>query len=144
MLIAVVYIYRRLVEVEHAGWHARQAVEHAVTEDHAPVAVAKNPEWERIVALANSPSENDWRRAIMEADIMLGAVLQMQGYRGGTIGDMLKDANPIQFTTLDLAWSAHKVRNRIAHDGAGYTLTERETRATIDQYRQVFEEFNYI
>jgi hypothetical protein len=141
-LIGVVYCYRRLVEVEHAGWHARQQVEDIVAEEHI-VAVAKNPQWTHIMSLANSASENDWRRAIMEADIMLSGVLQTQGYRGTTIGDMLKGANPIQFTTLDLAWAAHKTRNRIAH-GGDFILTEREARATIDQYRRVFEEFNFI
>ena len=142
-LIGVVYCYRRLVEVEHAGWHARQHIEDIVGEAHTPPPQAKNPQWERIVSLVNSASENDWRRAIMEADIMLSSVLQSQGYRGGTIGDMLKDANPIQFTTLDLAWAAHKTRNNLAH-GGDFVLTEREARATIDQYRRVFEEFNFI
>jgi len=142
-LIGVVYCYRRLVEVEHAGWHARQHVEDIVAEERMPMVQVKNTQWEHVVSLVNSANENDWRRAIMEADIMLSGVLQMQGYRGGTIGEMLKDANPIQFTTLDLAWTAHKTRNTIAH-GGDYVLTEREARATVDQYRRVFEEFNFI
>ena len=60
------------------------------------------------------------------------------------MGDKLKNANPLTFTTLDLAWQAHKVRNAIAHMGDTYPLTERDTHATIDLYRRVFEEFNYI
>ncbi len=104
----------------------------------------RNPQWERIVTLANSPVESDWRRAILEADVMLGGVLTAQGYRGTSIGEMLKTANPIQFTTLDMAWAAHKIRNEVAHGGENFVLTERETRGTIDLYRQVFEEFNYL
>jgi hypothetical protein len=75
---------------------------------------------------------------------MLGDLLAARGYRGANIGDMLKDANPIQFTTLNQAWAAHKVRNQIAHEGEGYTLTDREARSTIEQYRHVFEEFDYL
>ncbi len=80
----------------------------------------------------------------MEADIILGDMLSHQGYRGQSIGDKLKDANPLQFTTLDLAWQAHKVRNDIAHAGEGFHLSEWDTKGTLDFYRRVFEEFDYI
>ena len=59
-------------------------------------------------------------------------------------GEKLRDANPLQFSTLDLAWQAHKVRNDIAHAGEGFHLSEREANATIDLYRRVFEEFDFI
>jgi hypothetical protein len=97
-----------------------------------------------VVALAAGASESDWRRAVLEADIMLGVMLSARGYAGGTIGDQLKGASPIQFGTLDLAWAAHKVRNDIAHGGEGFVLSARDTQATIDKYRRVFEEFDYI
>jgi hypothetical protein len=79
----------------------------------------KNPRWERVRELANTTSESDWRLAILEADIMLNDLLKEQGYRGEGIGERLRDANPLQFATLDLAWQAHKVRNDIAHAGEG-------------------------
>jgi hypothetical protein len=60
------------------------------------------------------------------------------------VGERLRDANPLQFTTLDLAWKAHKVRNDIAHAGESYQLSQRDTHATIDYYRRVFEELHYI
>ncbi|TSC68525.1 MAG: Uncharacterized protein G01um101456_612, partial [Parcubacteria group bacterium Gr01-1014_56] len=94
--------------------------------------------------LANTPNESDWRLAILESDIMLGDLLLEQGYRGEGIGERLRDANPLQFNTLDLAWQAHKVRNDIAHAGEGFHLSQREANATIDLYRRVFEEFDFI
>ena len=129
-----VFNNRRLREVQKEGWHKRHADEEKRSKQKAAVA-PKNAQWDRVVLLANSGEESDWRRAILEADIMLGNILQIRGYRGQTIGDMLKTANPIQFTTLDLAWKAHKVRNDIAHGGESFTLTGRETRATIDMFR---------
>jgi len=141
--IGIIYSFRRLHEVEIAGWHKRSEMEQKLKERHSVVA-PKNSQWERIVALANSPQEGDWRRAIIEADVMLGGLLASRGYRGASIGEMLKEANPIQFTTLDAAWSAHKIRNEVAHGGEGFRLTERETKGTIDLYRRVFEEFDYI
>src|SRR5262249_31695415 len=100
--------------------------------------------FEEITRLAGSVSESDWRRAIMEADIMLGEALQAVGYRGATVGDRLKDANPLQMTTLDIAWQAHKVRNQIGHEGSGYHLSEWDTKGTMDFYRRVLEELAYI
>jgi len=141
--LLLVYAYRRLHEVEHAGWHHRSELIHRLHEQHTVVA-PKNAQWEQVVRMANSTVESDWRRAIVEADIMLGNLLHGRGYRGQNIGDMLKEANPIQFTTLDLAWRAHKIRNHITHGGEGFVLTERETKGTIDMYRRVFEEFDYI
>ncbi|HEV8666869.1 MAG TPA: hypothetical protein VN665_03430 [Candidatus Paceibacterota bacterium] len=142
--ILIVYAYRRLHEVEHAGWHNRAEAAYKLHQQHTAVVAPKNPQWEQVVRMANSPLESDWRRAILEADIMLGNLLKSRGFRGQTIGDMLKDANPIQFTTLDMAWSAHKIRNHVAHGGEGFVLTDRETRGTIDLYKRVFEEFDYI
>jgi hypothetical protein len=129
--------------VQREGWGKREAEEEVRHNRIAKIA-PKNAQWERVVLLANSGVESDWRRAILEADIMLGNILQIRGYRGQTIGDMLKEANPIQFTTLDLAWKAHKIRNDIAHGGESFVLTGRETSAAIDMYRRVFEEFDYI
>lgn len=143
LVILIIYSIRRLHEVEHAGWHQRDEVAHKVHEQHI-LAPAKNPQWEQVVRMANSILESDWRRAILEADIMLGNLLHERGYRGQNIGDMLKEANPIQFRTLDMAWTAHKTRNQVAHGGEGFVLTDREAKATIDLYRRVFEEFDYI
>ncbi|OGC84951.1 hypothetical protein A3F55_02970 [Candidatus Adlerbacteria bacterium RIFCSPHIGHO2_12_FULL_53_18] len=140
-LAFVVYTRIRIVFVEHEGFGQEASL---LTPLEEPELEKGNSRWETIVMLAASPQESDWRRAIIEADVMLGDLLTSQGYRGATIGDQLKDANPLQFTTLDLAWKAHKMRNDVAHGGEGLQLTERDVRATIDQYGRVFEEFNYI
>lgn len=142
-LVGLLYAYRRLHEVEHAGWHKRHEAEEELHRRHT-VDVPKNAQWEHVRMLTTSPLESDWRRAILEADIMLGNLLQSRGYQGQSIGDMLKQANPIQFTTLDLAWKAHKVRNDIAHGGESFRLGEREASTTISMYQRVFEEFDYI
>ncbi|MDE1924810.1 MAG: hypothetical protein KGH79_01360 [Patescibacteria group bacterium] len=140
----VIYARRCLHEVEHAGWHKRQEEIEALHKRHDDTQTPRNPRWEHVLGLAGSSLESDWRRAIIEADIMLDNLLTERGYRGESLGDKLKNANPLQFTTLDLAWKAHKVRNDIAHRGATLSLTSRDARATIDMYRRVFEEFDYL
>jgi len=137
------YYFTKLHAVEHEGWHRRDE-EIAALARRGSIDAPVNPRWEHILMLADSDSENDWRRAIIDADTMMDEMLMTQGYQGDTLGERLKGANPLQFTTLNLAWAAHKVRNDIAHAGHEFHLTEREARATIDLYRRVFEEFDYL
>lgn len=100
--------------------------------------------WEKVKNHIESENENDWRQAIMEADIMLAELLTKMGYKGEGIGEQLKRVEKSDFNTLDEAWEAHKVRNRIAHDGSGYVLSKAEAKRTVDLYRKVFDEFYFI
>ncbi len=100
--------------------------------------------WDRVVKHIESENENDWRQAIIEADIILGELLTKIGYKGEGIGEQLKRATKADFKTLDSAWEAHKIRNNIAHEGSNYTLSKHDAKHTIDLYKKVFEEFFYI
>lgn len=104
----------------------------------------KNLKWERVVNHINSTNSSDWKLAIIEADIMLDELLRVAGYHGDSIGEMLKAVEKSDFLTLDQAWEAHKVRNRIAHDGAAFELTERDAKHVISLYEAVFKEFKII
>ena len=100
--------------------------------------------WDTVSLHINSDNPNDWKQAIIEADIMLDDVLTKLGYRGDSIGDKLKRAEPADFSTLNEAWEAHKVRNQIAHSGSPYPLNQHEANRVIQMYRKVFEEFYYL
>jgi hypothetical protein len=104
----------------------------------------KNERWERVQALVASENPADWRVAIIEADVFLFELMKSMGYHGDGLGDMLKAVEKSDFATLDLAWEAHKIRNRIAHHGSDFILTNREAKRVIDLYRQVFEEFSAL
>ncbi|MEQ1561666.1 MAG: hypothetical protein ABL899_03025 [Nitrospira sp.] len=103
-----------------------------------------NPQWERILNHIETENENDWKLAIIEADIMLGGLLDNMLLPGDTIGDKLKAVEKSDFTTVDNAWEGHKIRNQIAHEGEKYVLNKREARRVIDLYRTVFEEFEIV
>ena len=96
--------------------------------------------WKHVRELIESASPNDWRQAIIEADIILEDMLNRLGYVGDSIGDKLKTAQPGQFRTLQEAWEAHKVRNDIAHQGSTFPLTDHLAYRTILQYENVFKE----
>ena len=103
-----------------------------------------NPRWLHIETLANSTNANDWRTAIIEADIMLDDMLMRQGYTGEGIGEKLKSVEQSDFNTIQDAWEAHKVRNQIAHEGSAFNLSETLARRTIARYESVFREFKMI
>ncbi len=99
---------------------------------------------EDVINHSNSDNPNDWRLAIIEADIILDDLLKERGFAGASLGERLKSISPHQMNNLNEAWEAHKVRNRIAHDGADFVLTKRLAQETIGRYRLVFNEFGLI
>ena len=100
--------------------------------------------WGRVVEHMNSTSESDWKLAILECDIILYDMMETMGYTQDSLGEKLKAVEKSDFTTIEFAWEAHKIRNQIAHEGADYRLTEREARRVIGLYETVFREFELI
>ena len=103
-----------------------------------------NPRWQHIQSLMASDSQSEWREAITEADILLEDMLTRQGYQGEGVGEKLKSVEPSDFSTLNDAWEAHKIRNQIAHEGSSFDLSETLARRTIARYEAVFREFKAI
>jgi hypothetical protein len=100
--------------------------------------------WNKIKEEIASANPNDWRQAILEADIMLEDVLTALGYQGDGIGEKLKRVVTGDMKSLNEAWEAHKVRNQIAHDGSAFPMTQHEANRVIGLYKKVFEEFYQI
>lgn len=72
--------------------------------------------WEHIRELANSSSPSDWNMAVLRADALLDDILQHLNYEGTTLAERLKIVDPTKLPSLDNVWSAHRLRNAIAHD----------------------------
>jgi hypothetical protein len=133
----IIYATVRMAQIKH-----REDVEKYSTLQPDVAEKAKDhSRWAHIRSLIESPSESDWRQAIIEADIMLEEVLNQAGYFGVTVGDRLKLA---RFNSLDDAWEAHKIRNEIAHRGSAYHLDDKIAYRTVQKYERVFKEFGEI
>ncbi len=100
-----------------------------------------HPKFAVIQGYMSSQSEALWRIGIMEADNVLLEVLTEKGYQGDGVGEKLKNAS---FKTIDLAWDAHKIRNRIAHEGSDFQLTEREAKRSFILYESVLRDLKAI
>jgi hypothetical protein len=110
----------------------------------APLAQVVDSRWDKVTQMISSTNPNDWRLAIIEADNMLDHMLLVLGYPGATIGERLMSTTPAQFPALDLAWQAHKVRNKIAHEGMNYQLDYRDAIHAYRCYEKVFRDASYI
>ncbi len=103
----------------------------------------KSARWTTITELVKSEDPNNWKVAIMNADILLAEVLDEHGYGAATVSDQLKMAQNDNFKTLQYAWDAHKVRNSIAHD-AQFNLGQREAQTAISFYEKFFSEIYHM
>lgn len=99
--------------------------------------------WDHVLDQLSSGSEQGWRVAILEADIMLKDLLDTLGYRGETLADQMRQVDRGSFKTIDLAWEAHRARNRVAHTQGG-GIDMHEARRIIGLYSQVFKEFDFL
>ena len=140
----LLYAVVRLIEIyEEETHHLEHAIaEYAAfqTENESGV----NPRWAHVEDLLNSPNSSDWRLAIIEADSILEGLLEEKGFPGIGIGERLKNISPGNLASLQAAWEAHLVRNRIAHEGLEFELTERDARRTISLYEMVFRELGFL
>jgi hypothetical protein len=138
LLTGIIYCILRIRQIDQEEeWKLAQ---NAMI-SHAP---SGNSRWQKILDNIESGDENNRRLAILECDIILDEMLEKMGYHGETVGEKLKSVEPSDFTSLDKAWEAHKIRNMIAHEGANFSITEREARRVVGLYKDVFEEFHFI
>ncbi len=142
MLILYVYAatrYKQLLELREEMVAERERIY-----DERFRSGPKNDRLKDVETHITSDHPNDWKLAIIEADIILDEALKKAGYAGASLGDRLKSISPSQLNSLDAAWQAHKVRNQIAHGGEDFVLTKRLAEDTIKQYRMVFGDLGVL
>ncbi|TSC69047.1 MAG: hypothetical protein G01um101466_208 [Parcubacteria group bacterium Gr01-1014_66] len=104
----------------YTGWLYRQLLHPS---DHAaektislpPEDVVTN-EWGEINRLASSENASDRNMAVLRADALMENTLHQLGYEGATFADRLRLVSPVTLPSIDALWSAHRIRNIIAHD----------------------------
>ena len=105
---------------------------------------SKNERWSQTLSYLFSQHKSDWKLAIIEADSMLESLLEQLGFRGATLGDRLKLANQDNFPNLTIAWEVHTVRNKIAHEGLAFELSQHEAKRIIALYEKIFHDYGFI
>lgn len=91
-------------------------------------------EWQEVQKLMASENASDWNMAALRADTLLDDVLQYLGHEGATVKERLDTVDPMTIPSLQRLWSAHRLRNAIAHDPS-----IPHTRETIEYALRVYE-----
>jgi len=99
--------------------------------------------WKDVLGHLDNSSINSWTIAIIEADKMLDEALSSVGAMGDSIGEKLKSMTTGDLPSLQLAWFAHKTRNRIAHE-QGFVLTQKDAREAIKSYESALSDLGYL
>ena len=143
-LIIIIFSLVRMYEIQVFD---REEIEHEISH-----ALAKdkerdrtlNPRWKYVLTLIESPNESDWRVSIMEADSLLEESFKERGLVGDTMAELLEEAKLNGYPSIQNAWDAHLIRNKIAHEGLNYPLTQVEGRRIVKLYQNVFEGLGVI
>lgn len=140
-LALTVYCLVRIFQIRRREYRAARAAQRTIAAKDIPRTQLR---WKRVLEQAGGSNPEGWRLAILEADIMLNELLDLQGYKGETMADKMKQVDRASFNSIEDAWEGHKIRNRIAHEGTAANLSHREVRRVIALYERVFKEFKYI
>ncbi len=79
---------------------------------------------------------------VINADKLLDQALKDRGLKGETMGDRLKNAKDI-FTNRNNVWSAHKLRNKIAHE-ADVVVTYDAARYALSDFKRALKDLGAI
>jgi hypothetical protein len=149
-IIVIIYCIRKLLRLralEHA-YLEHEIIEYAQhkkeREKKKEISGITNERWHHVLGYLASTNSSDWKLAIMEADSMLEDLTERLELEGDTLGERLKSTDKDKFKSLNDAWEAHIVRNRIAHEGAKFELTQREANRVAVLYENVFREFGIL
>jgi len=89
--------------------------------------------WNKIIEEVDSQPN----LAIMEADKLLGYTLKARGVEG-SVGEQLKAA-PSLFSDLNGIWSAHKLRNEIAHE-IGKEISAKQAKSNLNIFKKALKD----
>ncbi len=98
--------------------------------------------WADIQALIKKSEPTAWSSAILKADSLLDEALKNR-FAGETLGERLRSAQgKLKPDVYQLAWEAHKLRNKIAHEHIDVSLNEAQ--AAIYQFRTVLNNLGVL
>ena len=118
LFLLVLYAYASMMRWYYYGQSDDQLREAESLYDAQFRGVAKNSRLDDIQGHIESDNPNDWKLAIIEADIILDGLLKERGYAGNTLGERLRSISPNQLASLQDAECITFVQ--IAHEGPDF------------------------
>lgn len=80
--------------------------------------------------------------SILQADKLLDLALKERGFAGNTMGERMKSAQKV-WSNANHVWTAHKLRNQIAHETA-FQLNHDMTKRALSSFRQALKDLGAV
>ncbi len=98
--------------------------------------------WLEIENSLNRDNAATYHMAILNADKLLDQALKDRRFRGQTMGERMKAANK-EWKNADHVWTAHKIRNQLAHETNAKVNYDTAIRA-LSAYKQALKDLGAI
>lgn len=98
--------------------------------------------WLAIENAVDKDMPASWHVAVMDADKLLDQALRDRRFGGKTMGERMKAAGKA-WSNANHVWSAHKIRNQLAHE-SDYKLSYDVTRRALVAFRQALKDLGAI
>lgn len=134
-IIGILYFLRKTSYLRFRFW--QDLVEMTTFRSYAVKKIEK--QWQSLMKKLESPSEAEWKLAVIEAENILDEVLQRIGFSGESFGERLKQVKPEQLKNLEEVWEAHKIRNNIVHD-PDYKLSLDQAKKVLEIYEKALRD----
>lgn len=83
-----------------------------------------------------------YQLVILESDKLLDNALKQRGIAGQTMGERMKSFQA-RWSNANLVWSAHKLRNQIAHE-SGFQPSYDDARRALNGFKQALKDVGAI
>ncbi len=85
---------------------------------------------------------SSYHLSVLNADKLVDMALKKRGTKGKTMGERMKNANA-SFSDNNGIWSAHKLRNKIAHE-TDIRVTYNDARQALANFRKALKDLGAI
>lgn len=96
--------------------------------------------WQDIEKLLEG-SNSDWYKAVLDADKLFDHAMKASGIQGKTMGERMKNSSHLK--NINTAWTAHKLRNKLAHD-TSVKLKKNYAKAAARSYHAVLKDLKAL
>lgn len=98
--------------------------------------------WLKIEQCLKRSEPSSCHLAIIDADKLVDQALKESGFSGATMGERMKSAGKA-FSSQDSIWSAHKLRNKIAHE-ADVVVNYDQARRALLSFKKALKDVGAI
>lgn len=98
--------------------------------------------WLSIEQNLRPDNEESYHLAILNADKLLDKALKERGFKGNTMGERMKSAEK-QWSNVNHVWTAHKLRNQVAHE-SDVRLKFDITKRALEAFKQGLKDLGAV